>query len=80
MNENYHAGKAQWVPGKALAALVKLKASSAAPRLKPLLRHKADPKLQRETVEALTALTGRKLKPQAPLAAQVEAWRAAELN
>ena len=71
---NYHSGKAQWVPQKALKALVTLKASSAAPRLRPLLKHERDPKLQAETVATLEALTGRTVKKGAPLAERIRAW------
>ena len=73
---NYHAGKAQWIARKALRALVTLKASGAAPRLRPLLsnEHGKDPQLQAATVEALEALTGKTVQKGASLAARVQAW------
>jgi HEAT repeat protein len=58
---NYHDGKAQWVPQKALNALVDLGAKDVAPRLRPLLDHQKDPELQKEAIHALNALTGRTL-------------------
>ncbi len=74
-SENYHGGKAQWVPTKALSALVSLNAKDAAPRLRPLLLHTQDPALQEQTVSALESLTGKKLKAGAPLLAKVEQWK-----
>jgi hypothetical protein len=44
-NENYHAGKALWVPQKALTALVSLQATEATPALTKLL---TNPALQRD--------------------------------
>jgi HEAT repeat protein len=73
-SHNYHAGKAQWVPQKALAALVSLKAVEVAPKLRPLLRHELDPELQKLTVETLEALTGKKLKQGASIAERIKAW------
>jgi HEAT repeat protein len=72
---NYHQGKAQWVPSRALAALVKLGARDAAPRLMPLLSRSSDPKLQRQTVEALESLTGRKMATQGSISLKIEAWK-----
>jgi HEAT repeat protein len=73
---NYHAGKAQWVPQRALTALVTLNAKSSAPKLLPLLGRTSDPELQRQTVAALESLMGRKLKNGKPLPEQVASWRA----
>jgi HEAT repeat protein len=56
--ENYHGGKAQWVPDHALRALVALGARETAPRLRPLLDHTGDPELLARTVETLDALAG----------------------
>jgi HEAT repeat protein len=74
---NYHRGKATWVPQKALAALVELKAAAAAPKLKPLLKHERDPALVEQVVATLEQLTGRKLAPGKPLAVRVAAWEKA---
>ena len=76
---NYHAGKALWVPQKALSALVALQVKSAAPQLKPLLRHEKDPDLQLRTVQALESLTGKHLEPGAPLSSRVRAWLKASI-
>jgi hypothetical protein len=74
-SSNYHAGKAQWVPQKALAALLKLNADSKiAIQLQPLLHHEKDPELQRQTIQTLEALTGKKIKFGAKLAEQIRAW------
>ena len=76
-SENYRAGKALWVPGRVLAALSALHASQAAPGLRPLLDHTADPDLLIETVATLETLTGRVLKPGAPLLVRVREWKLA---
>lgn len=62
---NYHAGRAQWVPQLALAALRDLGARpgarSAAPKLAPLLdRGLSDPELQKSSFATLERLTGKK--------------------
>ena len=75
--ENYHYGKAQWVPEKALQALVELQDKAVVPDLKPLLDHRKDPKLQKQAMLALEALTGRKTKTGLPLKKQVEDWKKA---
>ena len=84
---NYHGGKAQWVPQKALIALSKLSSDTSgrriasaallAPRLKPLLDHHGDPELQKQTLVTLESLTGRSLKKGAPLAVRVREWKLA---
>jgi hypothetical protein len=76
---NYRAGRGLWVPAKALEALVELNATDRAGQLKPLLGHERDPELQRRAIAALESLTGRRLKPTAPLAERVKAWRAENL-
>jgi hypothetical protein len=76
-SDNYHAGKALWVPGRALSALSALRASETAPRLAPLLDHENDPDLQLETVATLERLTGRILMPGAPLPIRVREWKLA---
>lgn len=72
--ENYHGGKAQWVPQRALAALVKLQAKDAAPRLLPLLKHQQDREIQHLTIRTLETLTGRKIKSDQSLKVQISAW------
>ncbi len=74
---NYHQGKAQWVPARVLGALVRLRATQAAAQLRPLLFHTRDPELQKQTVQALEQLTGRKIQSSAPLQARIEAWKQA---
>lgn len=75
--DNYRDGKALWVPGRALAALAALHASQSARSLSPLLDHARDPDLQLETVATLERLTGRTLRPGAPLAVRVHEWKLA---
>lgn len=59
---NYHAGKALWVPQRALNALVALNAKEAAAHLLPLLdRERTDPALVAQAQYALRSLTGRQL-------------------
>lgn len=77
---NYHQGKAQLVPQKALSALAHIQAEPAtksrlARELAPLLRHENDPDLQARTVSTLESLTGNRLKPGADLRERVAAWR-----
>ena len=82
---NYHGGRAQWVPQRALAALVKLNRENPtrfpnpelARKLRPLLDHTSDPALQAKTVETLEALTRQSLKPGHPLPARIQAWKLA---
>lgn len=73
--ENYHGGKALWVPQKTLEALVRLRAKDIAPQLKPLLDHRSDPELQQKTLQTLEALTGKSLKKDRPLAERLKAWQ-----
>jgi HEAT repeat protein len=73
--DNYRFGKAQWVPQRALAALVVLHDFSIVPYLRPLLDHQKDPELQRQTVFALQTLTGIDKDAQSPLPTQVETWK-----
>ncbi|MBC7690760.1 MAG: HEAT repeat domain-containing protein [Methylotenera sp.] len=56
---NYRAGKADFVPRRALLALETLEAHSMIPRLLPLLKRKQDPefrKLAEKTIEKLRSL------------------------
>lgn len=74
---NYHAGRAQWVPQKALMALIELKApASIASRIAPLLKRTGDPDLQRTAVMTLENVVGKKLKHGAPLSEKIRAWNA----
>jgi hypothetical protein len=55
--ENYHAGKAQWVPQKALRALATLDSKDYTERLKPTLHsplHKNDPEFRKLLKTALS--------------------------
>lgn len=72
--QNYRLGKAQWVPLRALSALVAVGDASVAPQLRPLLEHRGDPDLQRATIATLQALTGKHLAESQPLPVQVESW------
>ncbi|OFY98743.1 MAG: hypothetical protein A2Z97_08685 [Bdellovibrionales bacterium GWB1_52_6] len=72
---NFHKGKAQWVPQKALAALTLVGNSRHAAGLKPLLE-KQDHSLQLVTVQTLEKLTGKVLKKGQPLKIRVNAWNA----
>jgi HEAT repeat protein len=77
-NENYHQGKALWVPQRALSALAKLGDERITPRLAFLLNHKSDPALQQQTIRTLEKLSG---KPPATLnkhtlAMNVKKWKA----
>jgi HEAT repeat protein len=60
---NYHAGKADGVPQKALVALAALStaedAKRVAPRLKPLLGHSHDPALKKLAYETIATLAKR---------------------
>jgi len=61
---NYRGGKAQWVPQKALAALVSLKAVHLVGKLLPLLEHKYDPALQALAARTISILKNLKPSPQ----------------
>ncbi|MGK5082159.1 HEAT repeat domain-containing protein [Bdellovibrionota bacterium FG-1] len=69
---NYHNGKAQWIPQKALAVLASLQATTIISRLKPLLEHSQDPDLLTQTVTTLEKLTGITPKKGASLSARVQ--------
>ncbi len=75
---NYHNGKAQWLPQKALKALARFKNPAHAPKLLPLLNHSDDESLLRETVLALETMTGKKAgrsPATANLALLVSEWK-----
>ncbi|MCM2279613.1 MAG: HEAT repeat domain-containing protein [Oligoflexia bacterium] len=75
--ENYHAGRAQWVPQRILQALRQLKATNAASRLLPLLDHKQDPSLQEQTLATLEAITGTRRGLGLPLPERIREWKVA---
>ena len=54
--ENYHEGKALWVPQAALEGLVTLKAYETSNALRPLLSHFNDPELIQATTRTLQTL------------------------
>ncbi len=70
--------KADWIPARALEALVELKARSAVPRLKLLLSYDRDPALKAHAIKTLEQLTGRTLQSQlrvgASLNERAKAW------
>ena len=55
---NYHGGKAQWVPQRALVALADFGAKDSIPQILKLLDHQNDPELQSRSIIALEKLTG----------------------
>jgi HEAT repeat protein len=73
--DNYHNGKSQWVPIRSLDALAELRDPSIIPALKPLLDHRHDPELQRQTISTLRALTGKNLALGLPLPKQITTWK-----
>jgi HEAT repeat protein len=73
--DNYRFGKAQWVPQRALSALVVLHDFSVVPYLRPLLDHQKDPELQRQTIFALQMLTGIDKDSKLALNTQIETWK-----
>ncbi|MCM2321979.1 MAG: hypothetical protein NDJ90_01820 [Oligoflexia bacterium] len=75
--ENYHGGRALWVPQRILVALRQLKASQAAPRLLPLLDHSSDPELQLQALATLESLTGTIRGQGLPLPARIREWKVA---
>jgi HEAT repeat protein len=75
---NYHGGKAQWVPQRALVALGALRAKEVAPRIARVLDiHHADPAFQQLGITTLEKLTGRTLAKGLPLRKQVQEWKVA---
>ncbi len=72
---NYRGGKAQWIPQKALEALVLLKAHGVSAQLSPLLDHHQDPRLQESALNSIEALENKKLKPGQSLFARIQAWK-----
>jgi hypothetical protein len=75
LGANYHGGRAQKVPQKALIALADLGDASIAGQLLPLLKHDRDPELQLATLSALEKLTSTQLESRAPLKTRILAWQ-----
>lgn len=73
--QNYHGGRAQWAPQRALAGLRRLHATEAVPSLINLLDRSHDAALMKELFETLTALTGKSIKPTAQVAVTAREWR-----
>jgi HEAT repeat protein len=71
---NYHGGKAETVPQRALRALAQMKKKEAAPQLVPLLRLSLDSQILMLTVQTLETLTGKKSQKGLALADQIQSW------
>lgn len=74
---NYHGGKAQWVPQKALLGLAELKATESAPRLVSLLKSphcQQDPEFLEMTMAALETITGKSV-PGNSVSEKTKAWK-----
>jgi hypothetical protein len=83
---NYHGGKAQWVPLKALDGLVALQApATVAGRLRKLLDRSKDPLLLEKTVETLEKLRANRntdseivqlpYRPERPFKEKLAYWK-----
>jgi hypothetical protein len=69
-HNNYHGGKAQWVPQKALDALVYLKAKDIVPKLLTLSEHpkwQKDPQFALQTIQTIEVLTGKNMRSNTPI-------------
>ena len=73
--ENYHGGKAQWVPVQALSALAQLGTAAHAARLRPLLDHRGDTELLSTTVRTLDQLLGAPVGAGLTLQSRVNRWK-----
>ena len=71
---NYHGGKAQGVPQKALQALALMKAREITRRLRPLLHHDTDTPLRLQALATIESLSGKVLVPGGRIAEKVAAW------
>ncbi|MGZ3697479.1 MAG: HEAT repeat domain-containing protein [Bdellovibrionota bacterium] len=60
--ENYHGGKALWVPQKALAGLVSLHATSQISKLQGVLARSRDPEMKRQVAVCLRALKSTEIR------------------
>lgn len=75
---NFHGGKAQWVPITALAGLRQLGGPrNLIQQLRPLLDYEKDPKLLQATVTTLESLGQTKMGKWGDLHSQVSAWKKA---
>lgn len=75
--KNFHKGRAQWVPNRALKALIELKApANISKDLRHLLEYQQDPGLLRETVTTLDQLNGQKTSTRS-LKDRVRYWKKA---
>jgi hypothetical protein len=75
--DNYHGGKAQWVPQKALSALVALQAKEAISKLVPILEYpesRKDPEILVQTLDTLDSLSGKQPIAGASTAERVARW------
>ena len=68
---NYHGGRAQWVPGKAIHVLAAMNARELLPRLKPILDRVSDPAFQKQAIAAVSLLTGKSIDQRKSLAQQI---------
>jgi len=74
---NFHGGKSQWLPKKALAALVQIGINkNKAPKLAPLLNYEKDKDLLQKTISVLKKITGNN-KIKGSLKEQVKQWKTA---
>ncbi|MGE4105968.1 MAG: HEAT repeat domain-containing protein [Bacteriovoracia bacterium] len=83
-SSNYHRGKAQWVPQKAVEALVRLADGKQNQQIARSLMDSLgqvkglkDPALEKKVLLALTDLTGKNLASGASLPQQMRAWKIA---
>ncbi|HTL11153.1 MAG TPA: hypothetical protein VL588_01615, partial [Bdellovibrionota bacterium] len=74
--QNYHHGKAQWVPQRALESLAAVGVPRGSlPELAFLLDRREDPDLQRATVSALDRLSGGSDRVPADLTERIRHWK-----
>jgi HEAT repeat protein len=76
--ENFHGGKALWVPQRALKALAKMRAHEAIPKVALLLDRGTDQELQKTAISTLEVITGKTyaLKGES-LTQQIAHWKMA---
>lgn len=73
--KNFHRGKPQWVPQKALRALQDLSDKSSAPVLRSLLTEKQDPELLALALETLDRLHQHTPSPGQTLRERLAEWK-----